>query len=126
MSESQRAKAKPEMTVKDLRSMKQRDREEAIRNTPAPACMKNQVSQTSGHKQLTLEEIQKEDERLQEQYGIECHITKGNNITVQISHYVMQEICKLAGIKYIDYEDYKITIEMIDEDILGPGEKYIT
>lgn len=49
MSPAQRQAAKPEMTVRDLRSMKQKDREEAIRSTPQPPSMLPQVTgQTSG------------------------------------------------------------------------------
>lgn len=49
MSPAQRQAAKPEMTIRDLRSMKQKDREEAIRNTPPPASMLQQApGQTSG------------------------------------------------------------------------------
>lgn len=51
MSNTQRAQATPDMTVKELRHMKMRDRIEAIKNTPPPAFMlPAQTGQTSGQK----------------------------------------------------------------------------
>ena len=126
MSPAQREQTKPTITVKQLREIKKPQIVEATLIAEPPKEKPATNGQTSGQQQLTLEEIHKEDQQLQEIYGIECHLTNVNGKTVLISHYVMQELCKLAGIKYIDWEDYKITIEMTDEDILGPGEKYMT
>lgn len=134
MSPAQREKANPSMTVRDLRSLKQKDREEAIRNTPPPASMQkepkidfealdkiigrsktNNAGQTSGHKEPTLEEINKENERLNNLYCTEENIIVINGEKVQITHYVLKNLCELAGMKYIEYEDYEITIKMKEE-----------
>lgn len=50
MTPAQREKANPSMTIRDLRSLKQKDREEAIKNTPPPASYTRelQTGQTSG------------------------------------------------------------------------------
>lgn len=116
MSPAQREKANPSMTVRDLRSLKQKDKEEAIRKTTPPAGMqKTPTGQTSGQKEPTLEEINKENKRMADLYAIESNIAIINGETTEISHYVLNELCKLAGIKYIDWEDYEITIKISDE-----------
>ncbi len=116
MSPAQREKANPSMTIRDLRSLKQKDREEAIRNTPPPPSMQQaSTGQTSGQKEPTIEEIEAENKRMAELYAIENNIAIINGETTQITHYVLAELCRLAGIKYIDWEDYEITIKISEE-----------
>lgn len=116
MSPAQREKANPSMTVRDLRSLKQKDKKEAIKNTPPPPSMQQYLTgQTSGQKEPTLEEINNENERLNELYCTDANIIVINGEEVQITHYVLKNLCELAGIKYIDYEDYEITIKMKEE-----------
>lgn len=122
MSEPQRAKATPDMTVKQLRQLKKdktvyctinEDTGELVRfvqHHPKPET----TGQTSGPKEPTLEEVEKENTRLAELYCTEANIVNVNGETVQVTHYIMQELCRLAGIQYIDYEDYEISIKMIE------------
>lgn len=128
MSPAQRKKANPSMTVRDLRSLKQKDREEAIRNTPPPPSMQKEpkidfetldkaiaIGQTSGPKEPTIEEIEAENKRMAELYAIENNLVVINGETTLISHYLLSELCRLAGIKYIDWENYEITIKISEE-----------
>lgn len=136
MSPAQRQEAKPDMTVKQLREMKkskvptyttintETGKLEVIER-PEESDQKP-TGQTSGHKEPTIEEIEKENNRLNELYCTEANIVTINGEQTQITHYVMNELCRLAGIKYIDWEDYEISIKIADdENIVGPGELYI-
>lgn len=117
MSPAQREKANPSMTIRDLRSLKQKDREEAIRNTPPPPSMQQYLTgQTSGQREPTIEEIETKNKEMSELYGIEANLAIINGETTQITHYVLSELCRLAGIKYIDWEDYEITIKIKEDE----------
>lgn len=110
MKEKQREQATPEMTVRQLRELK--------KDVPAEPAAKT-VGQTSdqiqGLREPTEEEIAEENARLTELYCTEANLVDINGETTQVTHYIMQELCRLAGIKYIDYEDYEITIKLKDE-----------
>ena len=115
MSDTQRAKAKPEMTIKQLREIKRQPEEEKQIDFDKLDTM-IKIGQTSGQSwEPTPEEIKKQNDEMAEMYGIENNIAKINGETVQITHYVLNELCRMAGLKYIDYEDYEITIKMIEE-----------
>lgn len=115
MSEKQRQAAKPDMTVKQLRELKKAP---IIEQVTMEEVEQKPAGQTSGQKSLpkepTPEEIEAENERLYDLYGTEANIVNINGEDVQISHYIMEELCRLAGIKYIDYEDYTIAIDLTD------------
>ena len=106
MSAKQREQAKPEMTVKQLRELKRADDQTQPKAEP--------TGQTSGQKpkEPTPEEIEKENQRLSDLYCTDANIVMINGEEVQVTHYIMKELCRLAGIKYIDYEDYEINITM--------------
>lgn len=108
MSAKQREQAKPSMTVKQLRELKKADDQQE------PKVKSN--GQTSGQRinEPTAEEIEEETQRLNDLYCTDANIAIINGEEVQVSHYIMQELCRLAGIKYIDYEDYEINITMKD------------
>ena len=125
MSDTQRAKAKPDMTVKQLREIKKskypiyttvNEETGKIEKTERP---QENIGQTSGQERRTteptIEEIEKENARLTELYCTEANLVNINGETTQITHYVMEELCRLAGIKYIDWEDYEITIKIKEE-----------
>ena len=61
---------------------------------------------------LKRKEIEKENQRLSDLYCTDANLVMINGEEVQVTHYVMEELCRLAGIKYIDYEDYEINITM--------------
>ena len=106
MSAKQREQAKPAMTVKQLRELKKADDQTQPKTEP--------TGQTSGQKpkEPTPEEIEKENQRLSDLYCTDANLVMINGEEVQVTHYVMEELCRLAGIKYIDYEDYEINITM--------------
>lgn len=83
MSPAQRQAAKPEMTVRDLRSMKQKDREEAIRNTPPPAFMQQTTGQTSGQEKLRTKPI-----------------VYNHGRVIELSESTIRELCEAIGIFY--------------------------
>lgn len=110
MKEKDREQATPDMTVRQLRELK--------RGVPAePAAQTNgQTSdQTQRLREPTVEEIEKENARLTELYCTEANLVDINGETTQVTHYIMQELCRLAGIRYVDWEDYEITIKLKDE-----------
>ena len=110
MKEKQRELATPEMTVRQLRNLKKEIPIEAASKTDGRTS-----DQTQNLREPTVEEIEKENSRLTELYCTEANLVEINGETAQITHYIMQELCRLAGIKYIDWEDYEITIKIKDE-----------
>lgn len=118
MSDTQRKQAKPDMTVKQLRSLKRGEAEPeqvTIEELEAKA-----TGQTSGQickplKEPTPEEIAMENERLTNLYCTETNLVEINGEVTQVTHYIMEELCRLAGIIYIDWEDYEITIKQKEE-----------
>ena len=102
MNATQREQTKPGMTVKQLRELKKQPSEPVQTIT----------GQTSGHKEPTYEEIEEENNRLNDLYCTEGNPVSINGETAIATHYLLTELCRLAGIKYIDYEDYEITICM--------------
>lgn len=110
MKEKQREQARPDMTVRQLRELKKE-----VPAKPAAEIIGQTSDQTNGLKEPTWEEIEKENTRLTELYCTEANIVEINGETTEITHYIMQELCRLAGIKYIDWEDYEITIKIKDE-----------
>lgn len=108
MSTKQREQTKPDMTVKQLRQIK---KQPIVEQVTIDELEVKAIGQTSGQKEPTPEEIEKENTRLTELYCTEANlVTINGEENVQVTHYVMEELCRLAGIKYIDYEDYEITI----------------
>lgn len=110
MTEKQRELVKPDMTVKQIRELKKELKSEEPKAQPEP--IQETPGQTSGLREPTPEEIAAENERLSKLYATEANIVEINGETAQVTHYIMEELCRLAGIKYIDYEDYEITIVM--------------
>ena len=125
MSNTQRAKAKPDMTVKQLRELKKSESpvyttvNEETRKIERIERPKEKFGQTSGQEKRiaepTIEEIEKENARLTELYCTEANLVDINGEITQITHYIMEELCRLAGIRYIDWEDYEITIKLKEE-----------
>lgn len=113
MSSKQREQTQPTMTVKQLREMKKAPKVEQVTIDELKV---ESTGQTSGRiKEPTIEEIEKENQRLTELYCTEANLVDINGEQTQITHYIMEELCRLAGIKYIDYEDYEITIKIKEE-----------
>ena len=98
------------MTVRQLRELKKE-----VPTEPAAQAAGQTSDQTTGLKEPTLEEIKAENTRLADLYCTEANLVDINGETTQITHYIMQELCRLAGIKYIDWEDYEITVKFKDE-----------
>ena len=110
MKEKQREQATPDMTVRQLRDLKK----EVPAKTEAQTI--GQTSDQPGKLQEpTIEEIEKENERLKNLYCTEANLAEINGETSEVTHYIMQELCRLAGMKYIDWEDYEITIKIKEE-----------
>ena len=115
MKEKDREQATPDMTVRQLRELK---KENTSQTSGHQASIKLASGQTSDHVELrepTHEEIEKENARLEELYCTEANLVEINGEETQVTHYIMQELCRMARIKYIDWEDYEITIKLKDE-----------
>lgn len=116
MKEKDREQAMPGMTVRQLRELKKGN---IGQMSDQPRNKEPEYGQTSdqpqGTKEPTQEEIEKENARLTELYCTEANLVEINGETTEITHYVMEELCRLAGIKYIDWEDYEITIKLKEE-----------
>lgn len=119
MSPAQRQETKPSMTVRQLRDIKKApaiiDADPEIDFETLDKIIAR--GQTSGQiHEPTPEEVARENERLSNLYCIEANIAMINGERTQVTHYIMTELCRLAGIKYIDWEDYEITIRIVDEE----------
>ena len=110
MKEKQRDQATPDMTVRQLRELKRK-----VQAEPVTVNVGQTSDQQSVSKEPTAEEIERENSRLKELYCTEANIVNLNGEETQITHYIMEQLCMLAGIKYIDWEDYEITIKLKEE-----------
>lgn len=113
MSAEKRKQATPDMTIKQLRELK-REPEEP-KPVPKVEQASDAIGQTSGHREPTPEEAADENERLSKLYYTEGNPTIINGEEIIATHYLLTELCRLAGMKYIDWEDYEVTIRLKDD-----------
>ena len=113
MSAAKREQAAPSMTVKQIRELKKLPEDPKQISTDVPVTQA--TGQTSGHREPTPEEVAEENERLSKLYFTEGNPTIINGEQAIATHYLLTELCRLAGMKYIDWEDYEVTIRLKDD-----------
>ena len=113
MSAPKRDQTSPSMTVKQLRELKKQPEEpQQVTKDKLEA---QAAGQTSGHREPTPEEVAQKNERLSDLYCTEGNPTIINGEEIIATHYLLTELCRLAGMKYIDWEDYEVTIRLKDD-----------
>lgn len=108
MSPAQRQAAKPEMTVRELRSMKQKDREEAIRSTPPPAPMQQTSSQTSGQYNIRVHNGMSETNIGKPLIQVGLPVDNTRNASLKIE--TLENLCENACMKFNKNKKYHIVI----------------
>lgn len=109
MSPAQREKANPSMTVRDLRSLKQKDREEAIRNTPPPANIQQYLTgQTSGQYNIEVHDGMNETNISKPLTQVGLPVDSARNASLKIE--TIENLCDIACMKFNKNKKYHIVI----------------
>lgn len=121
MSPAQREKANPSMTIRDLRSLKQKDREEAIRNTPPPPSMKQQPKidfetldkaiasgQTSGQYDIKVHDGMTETSIGKPLARVGLPVDSARNASLKKE--TIENLCEIACMKFNKNKKYHIVI----------------
>ena len=108
MTPAQRQAAKPEMTIRELRSIKQKEKKEAIRNTP-PASLAPQVNgQTSGQQKIQIHNGMEETKIGKPLTQVGLPVDSKMNASLKTE--TLENLCDIACMKFNKNKRYHIVI----------------